>query len=357
VEIENTSVLNEQLMPLASDMYTFKKQLNGLNYNTSPANRKAKVDSLFMKLALIEKKYDTGFRQLFVEKKLEINLFKLISIFPEIPSPTPEQLNEFFSGKNFLDFFEENLKLLQELNPKSYLLEGNFLQNLYLMKTLIKDHPDVLLKYNLSKNYFDDFAENFINNSPNERLCCNLLFNLAKMQIYENEDKAKVLLDKLKQYPYEKYVSKESVSQLYATLNLKIGKYAPDFTIKTLAGSNINLSAFKGKFVFLDFWGSWCAPCLRETPYIKKLYSNVSREKLEIIGLAQDKEEPLRKYITENEIEYPNALASPSLLSEYGIRSYPTSFLINPDGKIVRMNMRGEAELNLIAEEIERYFK
>ena len=86
----------------------------------------------------------------------------------------------------------------------------------------------------------------------------------------------------------------------------------------------------------------------------------MSHDKLEIIGLAggtQETEEKLRKCIADNEIEYPNSMASPTLLATYGINKFPTSYLINPDGRIIRMDMRGEDELDLIADEIEHYFK
>jgi peroxiredoxin len=326
---------------------------------TDPGNIEIYNDSLFNRFDKIESKYDSGFKQLFLDKRLEIQWIKWRYLISKLPKtgPSEEQLKEFINGKEFSDFFTENMKMLNDLDPNSFLLEGKFMQNVHLMRTITSINPDIPAKFNITKSYFDEFAENFADKSPNERLSCKLLVDLAQNQLGNDDNKAKELLDKLSKYQYEKYIPKARINSMYAQLNVKIGKQAPDFNITTLEGNNIKLSDFKGKFVFIDFWGSWCAPCLREIPHVKTLYSKVSRNKLEIIGLAgNDKEESLKKCIAENEIKYPNALASSTLLSEYGIRMFPTSFLINPDGKIIRMNMRGESELNLIAEEIENYF-
>ena len=98
--------------------------------------------------------------------------------------------------------------------------------------------------------------------------------------------------------------------------------------------------------IFIDFWGSWCGPCLGEIPNIKKLYASVSKEKLKVIGLAYDDVNALAKCIEENKIEYPNAIAPDKTLKEYGITAYPTTLLIDPDGRIIAKNLRGS---NLVA--------
>jgi peroxiredoxin len=364
VEIKNPSVLNEQFMLLVTEVTQFKKHLNEKApalFKQDPEIMRKTIDSLYLNLSNIEKKYDSGFRQFFIETYLEQFQIKLISIYPDEffrGRPTPEKEKEFYEGEAFSDFFDTHLKLIQELDSNSFLLEGDFTNFCNRMNYIIKDHPEILTKYNLPVNYFNEFPENFIKNSPNERMCCKVLLSLAVMQMRDNEAKAKEMLDMLSKYQYEKYIPKDRINSMYAQLNVKIGKQAPDFSITTLEGNNIKLSDFKGRFVFIDFWGSWCSPCLKEIPHIKTFYSKVSRNKLEIIGLAgNDKEESLKQCISKNEIKYPNALASSSLLSEYGIRKFPTSFLVNPDGKIIRIDMRGEDELNLVAEEIERYFK
>ena len=364
IEIKNPSVLNKQIMSLTTDLNNFsksyKEKLKRLENPKNEINEKS-VDNIFVELSNIEKKYDAGFKQLFIERTLEIQYVKMLSSTPSIRNnPSLEQLKEIFNSENFGNYLNSYIDLLNELDPNSYLLNGNFMNNIMVLKSIIRIDPEVMSKRNLPADYFDDFIYNFVDNSKIERLKCAVLYELAIVQKLQNDDKFETTLNKLSEYDYGKYCPTDRVNSLMAQINIKIGKYAPDFSVTTLLGKNINLSDFKGKFVFVDFWGTWCPPCIAEIPNINNLFSKVSRDKLEIIGLAgsnRDNEESLQKFITENNMKYHNALASNQLFSSYGITQVPTSFLINPDGKIIRMNMRGEDELNLIADEIEHYFK
>jgi peroxiredoxin len=173
----------------------------------------------------------------------------------------------------------------------------------------------------------------------------------------KDEAKTIAIIKEIKSNPeYTEFIDNEMIDGLLSKINIKLGKIAPTFSVELLNGKTISLGDYSGKFVFIDFWGSWCAPCRQEIPNIKKLYSSLSRDKLEIIGLAQDDEKNLRNYIEEQKIEYPNALASKELLAKYGISRFPTSFLINPKGKIVRIDVRGNDAMELIREEIEDYY-
>lgn len=73
---------------------------------------------------------------------------------------------------------------------------------------------------------------------------------------------------------------------------------------------------------------------------------------MQVLGLANDNQETLTKYIKEAEIAYPNAIADEKLLETYGISSFPTTFLINPKGKIVAKNLRGEKLTELVKEKM-----
>ena len=69
---------------------------------------------------------------------------------------------------------------------------------------------------------------------------------------------------------------------------------APDFEIQTVAGKHMKLSDFRNKFVFLDFWGTWCGPCRAEIPNIKKMANTIPSDKLQVIGLAKDESAKLK---------------------------------------------------------------
>jgi thiol-disulfide isomerase/thioredoxin len=122
------------------------------------------------------------------------------------------------------------------------------------------------------------------------------------------------------------------------------------FNAKPFAGRDfssnekISLEQFRGKFLYLEFWGSWCGPCIQELPNLKGAYAQLNRTQIDFIGIAFDEAEPLKKILTKEEIKWKQILLEreDGIISDYNIRSYPTSFLIDPNGKIVAKNLRGE---------------
>lgn len=96
----------------------------------------------------------------------------------------------------------------------------------------------------------------------------------------------------------------------------------------------------RGKWVLLDFWGSWCAPCRKGNPHLVELYKKYSAKGIEFIGLGvSDTDERLREAIKEDGLLWPNANTSQSeegreLPSVYQVRGVPTKILINPQGVI-----------------------
>jgi peroxiredoxin len=138
-------------------------------------------------------------------------------------------------------------------------------------------------------------------------------------------------------------------------LDVVVGSQAPDFDIVTLAGEEIKLSNLKGKFVFLDFWGSWCGPCRGEIPNMKNLYHSFARKDLIVLGIAEDDSTRLCEYIETEKIPYPNALASKEILTEYGISAFPTTLLIAPNGEICAKNLRGAELVDRVREQINSF--
>jgi thiol-disulfide isomerase/thioredoxin len=144
----------------------------------------------------------------------------------------------------------------------------------------------------------------------------------------------------------------------YMTLNLKAindsvplysaqtGYYAFPFTDKELvSGEDISLEKYKGKYVFIDFWGTWCTPCVQEIPNIKKAYKALDTNKIAFLSIAYDSPERVKEFIAKEKIEWPqivNTSANDAIIKVYNIDSYPTTLLINPEGKIIAKNLRGD---------------
>lgn len=121
------------------------------------------------------------------------------------------------------------------------------------------------------------------------------------------------------------------------------GNIAPDFTIKALDGNEITLSKLQGKYVLIDFWGSWCMPCRRSSPLMVELYGKLKEKKanIEFISIAcnERNEEIWKKAIIDDKltwIQLNDAHASPnSIAAQYAIRGVPTCILVSTDGKIL----------------------
>lgn len=112
---------------------------------------------------------------------------------------------------------------------------------------------------------------------------------------------------------------------------------APGFTLNDLEGKPVSLSEFKGKWVVLDFWGSWCIWCIKGFPELKEAYSKYSG-KLEIIGIdCQETEEAWRAGVKKYELPWVNVYVPKdnTLTREYGVQGFPTKAIINPEGNIV----------------------
>jgi peroxiredoxin len=114
---------------------------------------------------------------------------------------------------------------------------------------------------------------------------------------------------------------------------------APDFSRPDLAGGVFTLSEQRGKVVLVNFWATWCAPCVRETPALVGLYRELADEGFTIVGVSLDQEgfDAVRPFATRYDVPYPMILDDGSLAEAFGgMYGLPTTFVIDGEGRIVR---------------------
>jgi peroxiredoxin len=138
-----------------------------------------------------------------------------------------------------------------------------------------------------------------------------------------------------------------------------IGAQAPDFTQATPDGKSVSLADYRGKYVLVDFWASWCGPCRQESPNIMKVYNEYKGRNFDILGVSLDDEKTRTKWLKAIQDDglawtqvsdlhgWKNEVAT-----RYGVQSVPQNFLIDPTGKIVATNLHGDELRTTLAQYI-----
>lgn len=126
------------------------------------------------------------------------------------------------------------------------------------------------------------------------------------------------------------------------------GDPAPIWTGTDYEGTEVSLTDFRGKYVLMDFWATWCGPCLAEVPNIEAVYADYAGERFEIVGLCIDNTIDLpRDYHAEHPSPYPQVYLGKwneeTATRDYGVHGIPSVWLIGPDGTIIARDLRGEA--------------
>lgn len=114
---------------------------------------------------------------------------------------------------------------------------------------------------------------------------------------------------------------------------------APDFTLPDLNGKAFSLSELEGKVVILDFWATWCPPCVMEIPHFIDLYKEYKGQGLEVVGVSLDRGgvKVVKSFVEKNEMTYPVVIGNQKVAEDYGgIRGIPTTFVIDRQGYIVK---------------------
>ncbi len=175
----------------------------------------------------------------------------------------------------------------------------------------------------------------------NERPIIHYNLGVVLLQLNRDDEGIVEIKQYLKSQPRGSYA--ETARKLAENPRRARENYAPDFSFTSLQGEHITLEDLKGKVVVLDFWGTWCPPCVESVPELRNLHKRFSKEaSFMLIGISSDRDDEVWKAFTEkNRMVWPQYRdESRKILNAFNIRAYPTYIVIDHEG-IVRFQSTG----------------
>lgn len=178
---------------------------------------------------------------------------------------------------------------------------------------------------------------------PNSRAMLMILNNERKRFSMDRLGEALSLFDSPELIGHPLY--KELVAYREAVMKTSVGQVVPDFSLPSMNGEEVAIRSFRGKCVLLDFWASWCGPCIGEMPNVHKAYDLLHDKGFEVISISTDrKESDWRKAMKEKQMEhFVNLRDTKGVLHEIFNRdAIPFILLLDPQGRIVAKELRGK---------------
>jgi len=209
-----------------------------------------------------------------------------------------------------------------------------------------------------------DLDYNFFTSHPQTYVTANMLrYYVSSLTL----DSLQMYYDRLGKKLQQTNDGKDLANQIQKLRGGSPGSMAKNFTTTDINGNKLSLSDFKGKYVLLDFWASWCVPCRASNPHLKELYTKYHDKGIEFIGISDDdsKPEAWHKAVEKDGLTWRQVLRgfdmeklmknepNPRDISEkYGISSLPTKILIDRSGKIIGRYSEEEGPLDAKLKEI-----
>ena len=174
------------------------------------------------------------------------------------------------------------------------------------------------------------------------------------LQPFSNEEVKAIVDQTAGKFPMHQGLAsiKNSLAQQMQTAvpDSWVGREAPDFAMPDVTGKQVKLSSFKGKYVLVDFWASWCAPCRQENPNLVKAYHQFKDKNFTVLGVSLDRpgqKDNWVKAINDDKLAWTNVsdlqFWNSEVVSLYGFNGIPFNILVDPQGKVIAEGLRGQS--------------
>ncbi len=265
------------------------------------------------------------------------------------------------NGQPGLDFYaapgEDIAVIVSSESPIDYIVTGTPLMDGI---TDLREKSNVILKkyraaaqadprdeagMEAARNEYNSLFKNYVAANPANPAALYALLNLGGEDFITGLESIDTSLKNAPLYPLvesqKAYVDK-SIAADKKMAEMQSGNFvAPDFTLKNLEGKDVKLSDFRGKWVIIDFWGSWCGWCIKGFPKLKDAYEQYKPE-LEILGVdCNEPEKNWRRGVEKYKLPWVNVYnpEGTTILSDYAVQGFPTKVIVNPEGKIANITV------------------
>ena len=275
-----------------------------------------------------------------------------ITVSADLNDKTNSVKTEGSAGtKAVSDFLQQGNDRLSRVN-----VLGREMDSLVKAKASDSLIADVNIRGRAQLEDFRNYVGQFVKNSKSPTVAA---FSLGTYRLFNADEYDSLLSGIVKRFPdnkrlvmlkrdFDAQMAKMNQQQNEAGPEKWTGKQAPDFRLPDVNGKEISLSSFKGKYVLVDFWASWCGPCRAENPNVVAAYNRFKNKNFTVLGVSLDK----TKDAWEEAIKHDGLAWShvsdlkfwgSSVVPLYGIEGIPFNVLVDPQGKVISESLRGPA--------------